>query len=270
MNCPRRNGGENLTSVENTVNLIVEEHIQYFFPDNHIDEENEEKSVDNEIINEEDLNMDEIDIDDDVVNDDNIDIDNLHWQEIPICDPTLLETRNGTFNRSSSIPVFDETASGPNIRYIHRIHRTQKSKKSISAIDCLLCYFSTPIMSEFVNSTNSFGKLFLNKWKDTIMSEFMIFFAIILSLGIMRFPNRDIIWESVNFGSSWIRNLMTQRRFSDLLRAWHYEDYSKYTSNEIGELKKRGPFWSVKRISSLIANSFQNVFNCGQLLALRR
>ena len=174
MNCPRRNGGENLTSVENTVNLIVEEHIQYFFPDNHIDEENEEKSVDNEIINEEDLNMDEIDIDDDVVNDDNIDIDNLHWQEIPICDPTLLETRNGTFNRSSSIPVFDETASGPNIRYIHRIHRTQKSKNSISAIDCLLCYFTTPIMLEFVNSTNSFGKMFLNKWNDTTMSEFMI------------------------------------------------------------------------------------------------
>ncbi len=210
--------------------------------------------------------MDEIDIDDDVVNDDNIDFDNLHWQEIPIWDPTLLETRNGTINRSSSIPVFDETTSGPNIRYIHRIHRTQKSKNSISAIDCLLCYFTTPIMFEFVNSTNSFGKLFLNKWKDTILSEFMIFFAIILSLGIMRFPNRDIIWESVNFGSSWIRNLMTQRRFSDLLRAWHYEDYSKYTSNEIGELKKRDPFWSVKTISKIIANAFQNVFHCGQLL----
>ena len=122
------------------------EHIPHFLPDNHIDEANEENSVDNEIINEEDLNMDDIDGDDDVVNDDNIDIDNLHWQEIPICDPTLLETRNGTFNRSSSIPVFDETTSGPNIQYIHRILRNQKSKSSISAIDCLMGYFTTPIM----------------------------------------------------------------------------------------------------------------------------
>ena len=174
-NCPRRNKSENLTSVEYTVDVSAEEHIHYLFPDNHIDEVNEEKSVDNETINEEDRNMDEIDIDDDVVNDDNNDIDNLHWQEIPIWDPTLLETRNGTINRSSCIPVFDETTTGPNIRYIHRIHRTQKSKNSISAIDCLLCYFTTPTMSEFVNSTNSFGKLFLNKWKDTNMSEFMIF-----------------------------------------------------------------------------------------------
>ena len=50
--------------------------------------------------------MDDIDIDDVVFNYDIVDIDNLRSQEIPIWDPTLLETRDGTFNRSSSIPVF--------------------------------------------------------------------------------------------------------------------------------------------------------------------
>ena len=66
---------------------------------------------------------------------------------------------------------------------------------------------------------------------------------------------------------------MTQRTVGSLtylLRAWHYKDYSKYTSNEIGELKKRDLFWSVNTMSSLIANAFQNDFHCGQLLALRR
>ena len=57
---------------------------------------------------------------------------------------------------------------------------------------------------------------------------------------------------------------MTESRFSALLRAWHYEDYTEYTANDLKEFKKTDPFWLVKRFVTLIARYFEELFNPGQ------
>ena len=49
---------------------------------------------------------------------------------------------------------------------------------------------------------------------------------------------------------------MTNERFQQILKAWHYENYTEYTAEEIRQLRAFDPFWTVASLEKDLNESF--------------
>jgi hypothetical protein len=58
---------------------------------------------------------------------------------------------------------------------------------------------------------------------------------------------------------------MQRDRFEQILKAWHYEDYSQYSAEEIIQHKKDDPFWSVDAICKDLSSRVRALYILGQL-----
>ena len=106
-------------------------------------------------------------------------------------------------------------------------------------------------------------------WKDITLTDFKAFLAIIITLGIVKYPTRRIAFYDPMLGSPFIQSLgISLEKFERILKAWHYEDYTDYTPAIIANNKKIDAFWPVKRLAVLLAQAFERTFNCGQLITV--
>ena len=78
------------------------------------------------------------------------------------------------------------------------------------------------------------------------------FIAIILELGVIKYPNRDIAWEKSDHGNKFVRDLMSKERFNQIIRCWRYENYAGTTSDQRKALRKEQPFWGLKSLTVLV------------------
>ena len=71
----------------------------------------------------------------------------------------------------------------------------------------------------------------LHSWKKKLLTvpEFLRFFALVIILGIARFPKMEDHWaKKWPFGSHIFRSIMPRDRFSMILKFFHLNDNSKY------------------------------------------
>ncbi len=95
-------------------------------------------------------------------------------------------------------------------------------------------------------------------WKNTTVAEFKAFLAIIICLGYIQFPRREVAFDQTSgLGCRFIYKLMSEERFSHLLRAWHWENYNDYTADEIIAHKQRDAFWPITEFSELLSDAFE-------------
>lgn len=89
-----------------------------------------------------------------------------------------------------------------------------------------MLFFTLAIMETFVISINAYANLFYSRYwtKNVDLSEFKAFLAIILQLGVVKFPNREVAWEDTVHGNRFIRQLMTQDRFNQIIRCYRSDD----------------------------------------------
>jgi hypothetical protein len=85
-------------------------------------------------------------------------------------------------------------------------------------------------------------------------------------LGAVKYPTREMAFTDSIFGCSLFGKLMTIDRFNHILTAWHYEYYDGLTDAEVAALKQYNPFLAVKSLSIILAKSFKDYYQCGQLL----
>ena len=57
---------------------------------------------------------------------------------------------------------------------------------------------------------------------------------------------------------------MSLRRFNNILRSWHYEDYLAFTEGQLNAFRKEDPFWAVKKFVTALATLFVEVYNPSQ------
>ena len=137
---------------------------------------------------------------------------------------------------------------------------------AITALDFFQLFFSVVIINSFVTATNSFGAMyFRNSWRNVSAAEFKAFIAIIICLGYVQFPRREVAFDQESgLGCKFIYKLMSEDRFSQVLRAWHYENVSDYTADEITANKQADAFWAVTNFSELLSNAFESMWNLTQ------
>ena len=114
------------------------------------------------------------------------------------------------------------------------MRHVRQALRGSDPVDTFLLFFDDGVMNQFIIATNGYGNRFIQGWSgDVTISEFRKFLAIILCLGMTKFPNREKAWEKSPFGHSFIPSQMTLRRFNQILRAWHFENYANLDAAEI-------------------------------------
>lgn len=204
---------------------------------------------------------------------DNIDEDNeeeqrkFHWEIEELTVPQTRVLRDGSINLvEKPLPKFKGPTPGPVKDYIEGGNENGKHCQTILDFFCL--YITNAMIQTFVSATNAYGRTFMSKYwkKDLTASEFKAFLAIVIYSGLVKFPDRDVMFSSGIYGSQFVRNLMTETRFSQILKAWHYIDYTQFTVEQLNQNKSADPFWPVKSFVQALARTFERAFNPGQFM----
>ena len=88
-----------------------------------------------------------------------------------------------------------------------QVNRTPMAKLVETAKEFFLLMFCVLILNQFISVTNTWGRYNTkgNKWKDVDQAEFLTFLAIILHLGVVKYPRRNI-WGGKRSGKNiWTR-----------------------------------------------------------------
>lgn len=185
------------------------------------------------------------------------DIGAYNWEACAINEYPLRSTTNYSVLIERTTPPFSGGTPGPNMQYAGMAAAN-------SPLKCFELFFTNTVVATFVEASNAYGRKFINGWKkDLTKSEFKIFIAVILIMGVVKYPNRKTAFDKT-YGNDLIRTFMSHDRFTQLLRAWHFEDYTIHTPDELKEYRKKDPFWPVKSFVVLLAGSFRNAYVCGQ------
>jgi hypothetical protein len=208
---------------------------------------------------------------------------NLDWIPYIIKDfqagQSFSSTRSSSSSNNSSSDSIDIAPTTEDFlpkfkKYNHQGGSFQgANKKAIRDAECksvssfFLLYITHAILTTFVIAINAWSRLNHLRWnKDLDVAEFKAFIAIILELGLIKYPTREIAFEDSPHGNAFIMSIMTKKRFDDIIKCWRYEDYSKTTPEQRKELKVGNPFWAVKTLVKLVATSFKVLFHPYQLL----
>lgn len=145
-----------------------------------------------------------------------------------------------------------------------QVNRTAGQTLIESAKQFFLLLFSAIILNQFIYATNSWGRRNTrgNRWKDVDTTEFLTFLAIILHLGVVKYPRRGMPWmKTGKYSSPWIRSMMYEHRFEQLLRAWHWTDTSELSQKEREDRNKDNCFWSVQGFLDTLSDNFLEWYN---------
>ena len=180
------------------------------------------------------------------------------WTEEPFEEaPAQVENRGRGRPRNDEnpeLPKFkNQNKCGPKLSEFEKVpHETQ--------FDIFKIFWHDPIINQFVLATNAYGRQNNPKWVDVCVDEFYGFLAVIIALGIVNFPNRDIAWGNDGFSFQFAKSVMSKERFSELLNAWHYLDVTVLSERECEEMKKKDPFWLVSKLAEVQAKRFGVLF----------
>lgn len=210
---------------------------------------------------------DNADLDDDIV-EDAIDLNedaglrnrNYEWEECELTDAELRESRSGV-HEIGKLPRFLRENSVGITDYGRSLLRTKDE------LDFFTLFFDEEVMSNFVSATNWYGQTYITDWEhDVDISEFRHFFAMILTQGMIKYPNRKMAFDDQTFGCRFLTDTMSKKRFDQLLKAWHFENLGRMSTEEVQNFKKNNPFWAVKRLASSLSLKYMSCYQCGQRL----
>jgi hypothetical protein len=128
-------------------------------------------------------------------------------------------------------------------------------------------FFTDDMFENMGQATNSFGQLYVKKWKEMKRSELAAFLGIVIYMGLIKYNgDRRKLWENTWKGNLFVRSVMTYARFEQILKAWHSTNYSDYTAEEIKQNKQLDPFWPIADLERALNTSFSSMMKPGQFL----
>ena len=183
----------------------------------------------------------------------------LEWEEWPPSREPPPEGQDET-----SLPQFGREEWGSNVTHPDV---TREGFDYNSTLDILGLFLTDEIMQKMLTATNAYGRIYVSGWKkDADIDELNAFMAIVLFLGLIGYPSRKDLFGTGPCKNEYVRSIMHRERFEQMLHAWHYEDYSRYTAQQIIQLKKDDPFWPVTAFNKDITARFRAMYTPGQCM----
>ena len=124
-------------------------------------------------------------------------------------------------------------------------------------------FFNNDTFTKLGVSTNDFGHAYVKMWTNLSLSELAAFLGLIVHMGLINYTGiRCKLWQNTRKGKLFTRTVMTNERFEQILKAWHYEYYSEYTEEKIKQLKALDPFWPIASwVQGLKPGQFLNMMS---------
>jgi len=95
-------------------------------------------------------------------------------------------------------------------------------------------FFNNDTFTKLGVSINVFGHAYVKMWTNLSLSELAAFLGLIVHMGLINYTGiRCKLWQNTRKGNLFARTVMTNERFEQILKAWHYENYSEYTEEKI-------------------------------------
>jgi hypothetical protein len=154
------------------------------------------------------------------------DPNNLVWTEVPPEELGDCPFIPGTqmYDYTYRKPPFQ----GPFANGRHNDHFLQAYEPLQSELSYWKIFFpEDPVINNWVQWTNVYGRIYVGGYKDTTNMEFKAFIGILKQLGLTKYCRKVDAWDHVH-GDQWIRSMMNYERFKMILGAWHYIDTSTY------------------------------------------
>ena len=127
-----------------------------------------------------------------------------------------------------------------------------------------MLFITSVIIEAFVSATNSFGSYITprNRWKPIDSDEFKEFLAIVLHMGVVKYPHRSFAWrKDPKYGNPWVRSLMHEHRFNQILMCWWWVDRSSMSKQDIDAQNRSNSFWSVQGFLDMMAGNCLKWYN---------
>ena len=129
----------------------------------------------------------------------------------------------------------------------------------ITPYDFFTEFISRRCMRNFCECTNAYAMLAERKnWTPLTTKEFRKFLAILLYMGIVDLPSREMYWHNAVTATPFVVNAMTYNRFNDIVYCLHYVDITILTGQEIQEQKKKDPYYLIARFEKYLAKKCQS------------
>jgi Transposase IS4 len=179
------------------------------------------------------------------------------WTDVPIETSTdELIGRRGN-KKLSMIPNFlGRKAGHQNIPP----HIAQKP----SPASFFFLFMNFDIVEQFVEATNSYAEMIDTKnWKKLTNKEFLAFVVIIVFMGVVKLPERTMYWQKDSFGQDFPKEIMSSRRFEQILAHWHW---IVVPEDKRAEAKKADPFYLVEGFVEGLAKIAQHYWKLDQFI----
>jgi hypothetical protein len=152
-------------------------------------------------------------------------------QKPEMCEMAMLNNTKNHFQNSKDQLLQDQS-------YIEGGNENGKRCETI-ILDFFSLFIPNIMIGTFVTASNAYGRMFMSKYlkEDLTVSEFKAFLAIVIYGGLTKYPDRNLMFSTGIYGSQFIRNLMCETRFTQILNAWHYIDYTQFTAQQLNQNK---------------------------------
>jgi len=172
--------------------------------------------------------------------------------------PPLPKVPDGSADEDikSVLPPFDASNhSGSRVNMTAGVAGTPLIK---TALQYFMLFFTSVILKTFLDATNAWGAYTepSNRWNDVTMEEFKTFLGLLMHFGIVKYPQNTYAWRTDKYGSEWVRSMMLESRFTQILRCWHWTDTSKLSEKERAEKNKVNSFWTVQGFLDQLSDNF--------------
>jgi len=124
-----------------------------------------------------------------------------------------------------------------------RVNKTPGAPVVSTAADFFFLMWDMVMLGIFVAATNAYGQFNIARWNTVTIQEFKSFLAIVLYLGVVKYPKRSMPWQRKGkYSSPWVRSVMKEYRFEQILRCWHWTDTSNISDRERKRRNKENSF----------------------------
>ena len=126
-------------------------------------------------------------------------------------------------------------------------------------------FITDAIIAQIVSSSNSYRlSMKYTSYSAVSESEIWTFIAVILFMVINILPERNYLWGNGEFASADVKRHMSNRRFEQIMRIFHWIDTVKVPKAEQVINNKKDHFWRVREFIDAITVSFRMHYQCGQ------
>lgn len=140
------------------------------------------------------------------------------WEKVDIKERLQKELRSGKIVKEDLCPIF---------RPLHKVGPTG-CELCRTPWDFLKVLIPDAIVMEVVSSLNSYAvSTKISPMSEINIAEMWTFIAIVLIMGINRVPERNYLCGSGFFSSEYVKKRMTNKRFEQILRAFHWVDTAR-------------------------------------------